>query len=29
MPSRTAAVRFLLKQGLEAVMAKENQQDAG
>ena len=29
MPSRTAAVRFLLKQGLGAVTAKENQRNAG
>ena len=29
MPSRTAAVRFLLKEGLEAVRAKENQRVAG
>jgi hypothetical protein len=29
MPSRTSAMRYLLKQGLEAVKAKENRQSAG
>ena len=29
MPSRTSAVRFLLKKGLEIVKAQENRQSAG
>lgn len=29
MPSRTSAVRFLLKKGLDAVKAQENRQSAG
>ena len=29
MPSRTSAVRFLLKKGLETVRAQENRQSAG
>lgn len=29
MPSRTAAVRYLLKKGLETVKAKENRPSAG
>ena len=29
MPSRTSAVRFLLKKGLETMKAQENRQSAG
>lgn len=29
MPSRTSAVRFLLKKGLETLKAQENRQSAG
>lgn len=29
MPSRTSAVRFLLKKGLESVKAQEHRQTAG